>query len=70
MTEKPNHFHLNIRPVPMIDPAKPEVGTLVFHLDDGQHYVSMSRQAFEQLALEIRAELERAPLPARGSTLN
>ena len=54
----------------MIDPAKPEVGTLVFHLDDGQHYVSMSRQAFEQLALEIRVELERVPLPARGSTLN
>ena len=62
---KPDHFHLNIRAVPMIDPANAAIGTLIFRLETGQHYFSMSRQALEQLVQEMRVELERAPLPAR-----
>jgi hypothetical protein len=62
---KPDHFHYNIRPVPMVDPAKPEIATLIFRLNDGQHHFSMPRQAFEQLSQEILVELERVPLRSR-----
>jgi hypothetical protein len=64
---KPDHFHYEAIAIPIIDPAMPETATLLFRLDDGQHHFSMSRQAFQLLALEMIAELERAPLPARGS---
>jgi hypothetical protein len=67
---EPDHFYYETQPIPLMDPAKPQVGTLIFRLRDGQHHFSMSRQAFEQLALEIREQLEQAPLPARGSTSN
>jgi len=67
--QQPDHFYYQTSPVPMIDPMKPEVGTLIFRLQDGQYHFSMSRQAFEQLALEIHEQLEQAPLPARGATL-
>jgi len=67
---KQNHFHYDVRPVPLVDPMNPEVGTLMFRLPDGQYYISMSRLAFEQLALEMREQLEQAPLPARGAPSN
>lgn len=68
MEPKKDHFYQEVTAIAVIDPANPQVGTLMFRLPDGQHHYSMSRQAFERLSEEIRDECKRAPLPERGST--
>jgi hypothetical protein len=54
------HFYRVDRAIPIVDPKNLQTGTLLFRTSDGLFHFSMPRQAFEQLAQEIPAELAKA----------
>jgi hypothetical protein len=62
---KDAQFPQIVSATPLIDPAFPYAAQLTIATDMGRTTFVLSRALLSDLALQISAELERAPLPER-----
>jgi len=48
-----------------VDPQRPEIGDVSFHVGTELHTYQLGRQQLDRLGRDIAAKLKAAPLPAR-----